>query len=240
MTEPLTNLNSFLHYPLHSTDAIFERFLTLENAVCYGDTPERFVYVKGHRRNKVVLVAHADTVWEGFNTLAGQLAFNSDERCYYSTSSQYGIGADDRAGCAMLWQLRTLGHSLLITDGEEQGLLGCKYLSSYYPEVMAELNEHQFMVQFDRSRDRDFKCYDIGTDAFREYIGEQTQYTEPNRYSRTDIVGLCQYITGVNLSIGYRNEHTPQERLYIDDWLHTLALCQHWLSEPNLPKFIRY
>ena len=179
MTEPLTNLNAFLHYPLHSTDAIFERFLTLENAVCYGDTPERFVYIKGHRRNKVVLVAHADTVWEGFNTLAGQLAFNSDERCYYSTSSQYGIGADDRAGCAMLWQLRTLGHSLLITDGEEQGLLGCKYLRSYYPEVMAELNEHQFMVQFDRSRDRDFKCYDIGTDAFREYTPNLTAILEP-------------------------------------------------------------
>jgi hypothetical protein len=64
-----------------------------------------------------------------------------------------------------------------------------------------------------------------------------TGYIEPDRYSYTDIVTLCREITGVNLSVGYRNEHSYKESLVLDEWLNTLNLCRRWLSEESLPRF---
>ena len=44
---------------------------------------------------------------------------------YRSGVYDEGIGADDRAGCAILWLLKDSGHSLLVTNGEE---IGCNRL----------------------------------------------------------------------------------------------------------------
>lgn len=232
-------LRSFLEEPLHTSDGILGRFASMPGAYTFGDSPERFVYVPGYRKDRVVLVAHADTVWHGHRQIATALAFEEDGGYFHSLSPRYGLGADDRAGCAILWLLKDLGHSLLITDGEEQGLLGTESLIAWQPEVLEELNRHGFMVQFDRRNGRDFKCYDVGTQAFRQYVGRQTGYTEPDRNSRTDIVSLCRRITGVNLSVGYRDEHTPRERLYLAEWLGTLNRCRSWLGGPDLPRFLQ-
>lgn len=231
-------LRSFLEEPLHTSDSILARFAGLPGAQIFGDSPERFVYVPGSRTDRVVLVAHADTVWQGYRRIETALAFDEAGGFFHSLSPRYGLGADDRAGCAILWLLRDMGHSLLITDGEEQGLLGSEALVSWQMEILEELNAHRFMVQFDRCNGRDFKCYGVGTPAFRQYVGDQTGYTEPNRTSRTDIVALCRSITGVNLSVGYRDEHTPRERLYLAEWLDTLRMCRSWLGQRGLPRFV--
>jgi acetylornithine deacetylase/succinyl-diaminopimelate desuccinylase-like protein len=122
----------FLEVPLDNPDPIFEYFLDLSNReiVFRGERPNRFLYVRGQRENKILLVAHADTVWDGFwrkpKDLKHELIFSNG--VFQSSGSVYGIGADDRAGCAMLWLLKDLGHSLLITDGEEAGGLGSNWL----------------------------------------------------------------------------------------------------------------
>jgi hypothetical protein len=43
------------------------------------------------------------------------------------------LGADDRAGLAILWLLRDLGHSLMVTDLEEHGRMGSTYPTSTSP-----------------------------------------------------------------------------------------------------------
>jgi hypothetical protein len=86
------------------------------------------------------------------------------------TNPKAGIGADDRAGCAMLYLLRKSGHSILITDGEEHGRQGSHYLVNHFPELCSELNNHRFMIQLDRRNARDFKCYDVGTANFTKFI----------------------------------------------------------------------
>ncbi len=143
-----------------------------------------------------------------------------------------------RAGCAILWILKDPGHSLLITDGEESHRQGSTWLMDYKKDIAEEINgEHQFFVQFDRRHDRDFKCYDVGTDEFRSYIGKGSGYTEPDRSSFTDIVNLCDRIAGVNLSIAYHNEHHDNETLIFSQWENTLNVAASWLSESELPKF---
>ena len=107
-----------------------------------------------------MLVAHADTVLDAAITWERpkpQRLF-VDNRNIRNANGV--LGADDRTGCAFLWLLKDLGHSLLVTDGEEMGCLGSNWLMDENPAVAMGLNEgHQFMVQFDRRGSSDFKCY---------------------------------------------------------------------------------
>ncbi len=233
-------LGSFLEIPLGSADSVFDRFLEIPGAIYRGEGLERFLYVRGHRSNKVLLVAHADTFWDREYGLdpgpINEISIENGE--IRAVNDKFGLGADDRAGCAMLWLLRDLGHSLLVTNGEEHGQAGSFWLKNHNKRIYDEINrDHQFVIQLDRRNGRDFKCYDVGTDEFRSYVAEKTGYTEPDRRFTTDIVTLCHEIAGVNLSVGYHNEHRENEYLNIAEWGHTLNVVREWLSEPNLDRF---
>lgn len=234
-------LIEFLEMPINSSDAVFDKFADLPNAILRGISPNRFLYIKGTRENKVLLVAHADTVWDSKATrreCVNKLEIN--DNVISSANPASGIGCDDRGGCAMLWLLKDSGHSLLITDGEEQGMLGSYFLMHENKDIASEINSiHQFMIQIDRCNSTDFKCYDVGTDEFRKYVEERTNYTEPDRDSCTDIKTLCKNICGVNLSTGYYEEHTASEYININEWQNTLNLLRDWLKEETLPKFKR-
>lgn len=105
-------------------------------------------------------------------------------------------------------------------------------------DISDEINrDHQFMVQLDRCGGTDFKCYKVGTAKFKAYIKAVTNYFDAGAKRSTDISELCRDITGVNLSIGYQNEHGNQEYLNLAEWEHTLNLCCRWLAERELPRF---
>jgi hypothetical protein len=236
---------------------VFERFLSVATAssITLGGGDTRFLYVPGERRDRVVLLAHADTVWDAkpgypapvpfadgvFGAGSGPQARSTGVSATGGReppgNPQLGIGADDRAGCALVWELRSLGHSLLITSGEEKGCLSSHWIADHNPDVLAELNTHQFMVQFDRRNAKEFKCYEVGSDPFRAYVQQQTGYTEPDRLRGTDIRVLCREVCGVNLSCGYYDEHTPAETIVFAEWEHTLNVARAWLSQHELPKF---
>ena len=90
---------------------------------------------------------------------------------------------------------------------------------------------------FDRRNGHDFKTYNVGTKTFEEYITQMTGYQASDGPGVTDIGVLCDAICGVNLSVGYRDEHTPQETLDTQEWLHTLSMARQWLSTEELPIF---
>ena len=231
----LAVLREFLALP-HRADAVLEKFAALPGALHRsGGEKEGFVYVPATRETAVLLVAHADTA--GSEDVEVLLA--ETERVIFNRKGI--LGADDRAGCAMLWLLRESGHGLLVTDGEERGGLGTEFLATAFPELYDELNRrHNFMIQIDRRGGSDFKCYDVGTKEFRAYVAEKTGFAEPDRWSFTDIVGLCRDVCGANLSCGYHGEHTETEYLVKSEWLHTLTLLRRWLAEAELPAFPRF
>ena len=234
-------LVEFLCISVSDASAVLRRFTELSGAVRRGTGLAQFVYVPGARRNRVVLVAHADTVWDEACSDAGRVASSvlCTDGVLRSGSRDVGIGVDDRAGCAMLWCLRNLGHSLLVTNGEECGLLGSKWLMRNNKDFAEELNvSHQFMVQLDRENAQEYKCYGVGSEQFRAYVEENTGYREPDRKRSTDIVELCQKITGVNLSIGYYDPHKKSASLKIQEWQATLDICRKWLGQMDLPKFV--
>lgn len=231
-------LMEFLEIPLESANAVFDKFASMPGAIRRGEGLEQFLFIKGTRHNKVVLVAHADTYWDNYyggHKYEQKIILKSNG---IIRNKNGGLGADDRAGCAMIWLLREMGHSILITNGEEHGRKGSNWLMNWNHDIANEINlNHQFLIQLDRRNGTDFKCYSVGTDIFRTYVSQKTGYSEPDRLSYTDIVTLCRDICGVNLSIGYYNEHRADEYLVIDEWVNTLNICRKWLSESEMPRF---
>ena len=238
MTDKETLLD-FLELPLWSSEWVLDKFRYHQRAIFrehHSDPKKRFVYIHGTLREKVVLVAHADTFFDeeyDFPQLDHDVF---EEDGWFKGVGGNAIGADDRAGCAMLYLLRDSGHSLLITDGEEYRQTGSKWLMQHNPDIAARINGHQFMIQLDLNGTSGFKCYHVGTDAFREYIADKTGYSEPDREGHTDILTLCQQVAGVNFSIGYNSEHTGEEQLNIQEWQDTLAMIRRLLIG-KLPRF---
>ena len=233
--DPATVLDHFLHLPISTPDPIFSLFRTLPGAIEHsGGEKQRFLYVPGTREDHCVLAAHADTVFD--RVYIGKKAEEKPalrDGVYFSESGAYGIGADDRAGCAMLWLLRNSGHSLLVLDGEEFGQIGAKYLRSEFSDLFEELNNHSFMLQLDRRGSNDYKCYHLDvTDEFKSFIENTTGYELSISRGFTDICTLCETVCGVNLSIGYYDEHTPKEKLVYEEWLHTFEVVKSMIGQP--------
>jgi hypothetical protein len=147
------------------------------------------------------------------------------------------LGADDRAGIAILWLMRRSGHSLLITDHEETGGRGARR-AAY--DLVEDLADHRFAMQIDRRYDQEMVFYDCSTPEFEAYMQEQTGGYRIGNGSFTDIAILCPAagICGVNLSAGYWNEHSSEEMLSYDAWLRTYKVVQRMLWRASHPQFI--
>ncbi len=242
----------FLRFRPESSLPVLSFFAKEKGAISHFDGEKNnFVYIPGKRSDRVLLIAHADTVWDDYYIEKGfkePLAENSaevehnpviDSKNIISQggSEKWGIGADDRAGCAMLWLLKDSGHSLLITDGEEHGQLGAHHLMNNYPEIADEINSHSYMLQLDRRNGNDYKTYNIPvSDEFRSYIENNTGYADAGSKAGTDIVALCRKICGANMSIGYRCEHRENEILNIKKWTRTYKTVKALLEKPQ-PRF---
>ncbi len=232
----------FLRMPLAGTDELFSLFSTLPNAVQgIGEkSKQRYVYIPGTRADRLLLVAHADTVWDtnykkNENADAGIIF---EDGVFRGSNPEVGIGADDRAGCAMLWALRECGHSLLLLDGEEKGKIGARYLQKSNPNLFRELNRHRFMIELD-TRGVDFCLFNQVdyTENFKKYILENLGVKEDTQNKGgCDLQILCHKICGVNIAVGYHKQHSPAEYLRLCEWERTYGMIGEFLKKTH-PKF---
>lgn len=233
-------LERFLDLPIDSSESVFSIFRSLPGAIEeHGQGKEGYLYVPGSRTDRCVLVAHADTYFDKeYKEVSYSNSVVYEDGIYKGTSTEASIGADDRSGCAILWLLRNSGHSLLILDGEEHGQIGAKYLKESNPVLFDEINSHSFILQFDRQGSNDYRYYDIPVSHdFITYIEKETGYLLAEGKGRTDIIVLCRDICGVNLSIGYYDEHKPSEKLVVSEWLNTLEIARGML-EKKLKRYV--
>lgn len=260
--KPFEVLREFMNMPITSTDAVFNKFSEDEGGKVYNARFGRFYYKPGTRPDRILLIAHADTVWdgrykddpEGKKVSPGYLAENN--KYYYSQNESNGIGADDRAGAAMVWLLRNSGNSVLITDCEEVGGIVARGISeqgklsqlnkranglAQMVDIDEELlpiadeivNGHAFMLQFDMNGTKEFKCYSAGSEPFKGMIEKFTNYKMRPNFSFTDVAFLGKKICGANLSIGYYNEHTSDEYLDKDQWLSCYKVAEKLCSSSH-------
>lgn len=227
-------LKDFLSLPISTSKTVLEIFEKLPRAISHYDEPTKnFVYIPGTREDRVLLIAHADTVWDkdGLGDQIYEQTLVEEEGRFFGKNPQCGIGADDRSGCAILWLLRNSGHSLLVTDGEEIGCVTSRHIKENYPELYDEFNNHCYMIQFDRREKGNYKFYNIPvTREFEDLIADNTGYYNSGTNSGTDIKVLARDICAVNLSVGYYNEHTPLESIVFEEWLETLENAEKILK----------
>jgi len=257
-------LINFLKMPNHSSDEVFNKFKKSLDSYIYKESSvskhERFLYYRGKRENKVLLVAHADTFFTkehlfekeekelvpftnrylGLNHPNNDSTnSNSMNQFIQNKNGNQGIGADDRAGCAILYLLKDSGHSLLIVDGEELGGLGSKWLMDIHSDIANEINQHQFMIEFDLPGEMSYKTYNVGSDELCELIENHYLYDKLPNFSFTDICTLARDICGVNLAVGYGRQHSSAEYISLKEWYRTYKLTKLLLEETELPKFVR-
>jgi hypothetical protein len=229
--------NSLVDFLLMSTDEVIDKFSKLPGAEIIGEGEEKSVYVPPTRKDAALLVAHSDTVWDSHPI---QLRFGQG---LFFSSDQCGIGADDRAGCYTVWELRELGHAILIPGGEESGCKGSNHLMGQkkWRDIVAE---HQFAIEFDRMNSSDLVFYSVGAPPFIEWCEKQFKGYKRASGTWTDIAVLCDEdlhekdcLDGMNLSIGYYSQHTPYERIALSELYRSLNIAKSVLSQPDIPAF---
>lgn len=228
-------------------DQVLDKFMSLKDAYTDGKGNKRFVWIPGTRTDRALIVAHADTVWGSLPIEMGfynGILYSKNRLLEYKYKNKWnhectkfgvGLGADDRAGCAMAWELRNSGHSILITTGEEIGCVAAKRMmtNEWWRKT---LNDHTFAIELDRRGHKDIVFYDIGTNAFANFMKKETGYTPAQGFG-TDIKEICRDICGVNISVGYYEEHTAEEKLVVDQWMNTLHTVKTLLGKKDLPQF---
>ena len=193
-------------------------FETKEFIICEGDIP-------------IALVAHMDTV---FSTPASDVFYDTRKNVIWSPQ---GLGADDRAGVFAILRIVQSGlrpHIILTTD-EEKGCLGAEKLG----ELQKPFEDLRYLIELDRRGANDCVFYDCDNQEFTDYVSSFGFVEEFGTFS--DICSLCEPwgIAGVNLSVGYKNEHSVSETLHVGHLLSTIEKVKVMLQQPldNIPTF---
>jgi hypothetical protein len=238
---PKRTQESVVDFMMMKTNEVMEKFMTLPNAIKVGEGDKSFVYVPPTKPKSVLLVAHADTVFDGGNA---DIKIGLFDKTLESINPKFGIGADDRAGIAMLWKLRKTGHALLVPNMEERGCVGSRFLMES-EEWRERINSHLFAIEMDRMNAFDLAFYDIATNDFKDYCEKQFPEYKRQYGSYTDIRVLCDdeihkkdCLCGVNISIGYYGQHGSGEKLVYPEWQRTLNYLYKLLtSKEEIPAF---
>lgn len=249
-------LKKFLSLPMENADSVFDIFQTLEGSRIFeGKIPgERFLFKEGTRKDKITLVAHADTVFTCPIKQEIVSVMKDGQEWLVGKDKRVGIGGDCRAGCAILWLLNNSGHNILITDGEEYGKygmgLGVQFLIKEHPEIYKKINESNFLIEFDTDRGNifDFSATKA-TKEFEDFIAKNTNLKFEDPSLPTDITYLSNARNGgkicsASFSIGVYNMHSPTEAVNVNEWQQILDMSRKFVSMPmkrfELPSQINY
>ena len=177
----------------------------------------------------IALVAHMDTV---YTSPVEDLYYDQKKGVMWSPQ---GIGADDRAGIFAILKILESGlrpHIILTTD-EEIGGAGANKLAMYN----MPFKELKYIIQLDRRGSNDCVFYDCENQDFIKYV-ERFGFVE-RVGSFSDISFLCPSweVCGVNLSVGYENEHNYIETLHINPLFKTIEKVKRMLTESTIPDF---
>ena len=189
-----------------------------------------FLFCEG--KEPIMVVAHLDTVFEDFSK--SYSAYQTDDLWgmydFYQTATELkeiyhdqvegvmwspdGLGADDRVGVFMILSLIRAGvrPSILFTTDEESGSASGYDFALQYKYKFQNYGIN-YLMELDRSGVNDCVFYKCDNPDFTKYIEGYGFKTDTGSF--TDISVICPIIktAGVNLSVGYWNEHSKTEMI---------------------------
>lgn len=195
----------------------------------YQDIVESEDYIFAEGNIPIALIAHMDTVFDD----------DGNERNYIfryfngKMSHPYGAGFDDKAGIFSIFKILEDGYlpHVIFTTNEEIGSLGAKKLVEDLSEI--PFDDLRYLIQLDRANDYDCVFYACENKEFISYV-ESFGFVEAFGTS-TDIRHICPVwdIAGVNLSIGYKNQHSENETLDINIMFNTISKVKEMLDDSS-------
>lgn len=219
---------------------LLERLVSLSQAELHKTLG---IYLKGKYKNIIIekeyivaigdipiaLVAHMDTVF-----------YNQPTDVYYDQRkgvlwSPDGLGADDRAGVYAILQIIQSGMrpSIILTTDEERGGLGAQKLA----KKKCPIPSLKYMIELDRKGSCDCVFYDCVNPQFIQYIEKFGFIERTGSFSDISFLMAAWKTCGVNLSVGYQDEHSIAEILNIGALYRTIDIVKKMLQETNIPKF---
>ena len=153
----------------------------------------------------IALVAHMDTV---FQTPPTNIYYDPEAEIVWSPTG--GIG-DDRVGIFLIMKLlqqTKLRPYIFLMNDEEFGGLGAQSLIQNYPLCNWNIN---FFIELDRHGKDDAVFYTCDNKEFTDFICSYGFKEQIGLFSDISIICPAWGIAGVNLSVGYENEHTLLE-----------------------------
>lgn len=193
-------------------------------------------YIMAQGDIPVALVAHMDTV---FKIPPEVVYYDRQEGVLWSPD---GLGADDRAGVFLILKIiqnvkKNKKPTVIFTTNEEFGCLGASALVNDIEKAPWDL---KYIIQLDRHGIDDCVFYDDINVEFSEYVkGFGFKY---DWGTLSDISVICPAwgISGVNLSVGYEDEHQEIETLHIKYTYMTLAKVLVMLDDINQAEYFKY
>ena len=178
----------------------------------------------------VALVAHMDTV---FPVPPQDIYFDRAQGIMWSPD---GLGADDRAGVFSILKIISEGYMphIIFTSDEELGARGALQLS----KIPCPFKDLRFIIELDRRGVDDCVFYDCANEEFEKFIEEFGFHSEWGSFS--DISEICPAwgVAGVNLSVGYQDEHSYVETLNVRHLLETVEKVKNILDvAPQVSQF---
>jgi hypothetical protein len=189
----------------------------------YSKVIETDDYIFAEGDIPIALVAHMDTV---FKLPPEEIFFDQRKNVLWSPD---GLGADDRAGVYAILAIIRDGyrpHVIFTTDEEVggKGALALSKLDCPFPGL-------KYIIELDRRGGNDCVFYDCDNQEFTDYV--ETFGFQWNFGSYSDICEFCPTwgVAGVNLSIGYRDEHSVSEILHVGHMFATIEKVKKMLDD---------
>lgn len=211
------------------TQPQLKNFLTKFLNAKYNTVVSTDDYIYAEGSIPICLVAHTDTV---FQLPPEEIFYDSSKNVLWSPD---GLGADDRAGIFAIIKIIQSGlrpHIIFPAD-EEMGCVGSLELA----KKECPFKDLRYIIQLDRQGHSDCVFYGCKNKEFIDYVEDFGFFTAIGSFS--DISALCPKwgVAGVNLSIGYKNEHSREEILYVTPMMVTIEKVKKMLTKQDIPYF---
>lgn len=188
-------------------------------------------YLIGIGEIPVAIIAHMDTV---FSKPPTDIFYDRQKNVMFAPT---GAGFDDRVGVYAIIRLLSKGYkpTVILTTDEEMGAVGAEKLTKDFPHPTIDL---KYIIELDRRGSNDCVFYDCANTKFEDYVESFGFVTNYGSFSDISIICPAWEIAGVNLSIGYKNEHSTSEHLFVGHMLATIQKVEEMFKDiDNADKF---
>lgn len=184
----------------------------------------------------ICLIAHIDTVFIHPPHIENFL-FDSQKQILWNPK---GSGFDDRAGIWAILELLKYGFRphIIFTNYEEQGGIGSHQLIADFNKIPFE--NCKALIQLDRANEKDMVFYNCINQDFEKYIGKYGFNYAEGTFTDISILVPAWKIVGVNVSVGYVNEHSILEMLHINWFIDTIHKISAILYDIDKMPYFEY